>query len=866
MKLNPFGKHLHNQIIVPLVVASVVVGVVATLVAWALLDQVIRGWIDETATATSASVVARFDDKSAEMQQAIKLVAENPRFVDAVQSNDLMAISAQLVGISQALDAPNSGYERTETSNLMLLDDTGKVVASTGGLGIGPGGAPLGSGDRNWISLAMSHPLMIELRGMDTLTTLEPVKGPGQHVYALAYSLIVDDAFVAGFGNDAQAGLALYDNDLVPIGVDIPADLGGAPMAAELKSPRGAVLEALTAARREPTRAATRKLVFSGTEYRVVAKQILFENDPTRSTAYLVTLLGTGVAEQTRVTTRNLIMLWSVVAVAALLGLNWWVARRVSDPLTALSTSVAMVAEGDYSTKVTFAGSNEVSDLSENFNRMTDSLRDRSESLTKKVLELATLYEMSRALGSTLDLEVLLDSVLDSAMRIFNAEIGYVTLRDRESGELHVSAWRGAGGSRGDDAAVRASMSEWVIREGRPLIFNPPREGEENRVDSLSGALAALCVPLISSEGTLGAITVGSRDAAQRFTSDDVRLLATIANHVTIAIGNIDLFSSLQEAYLATVRALATAVDAKDPYTRGHSDRVAQFALVIVESMDLSAEQRIALEMAAYLHDIGKIGISEDILLKPGKLTDEEMAQMRHHPLIGANILRPVAFPWPIAPIVRHHHEHYDGGGYPAGLKGEEIPLLARVLTVADAFEAMVADRPYRRGRSQQDAILELRRCSDSHFDPRVVDAFIRVLEHEAIDDQPAHGGEDDETGVEEKYAVFVAVADGMVSSFRRLGGPRLAANLERDLNLEFANRALPFTISAGHLVVGSNGAFSLDEQDADMRRAMTVITVAMERTSGSSLVEHFYTEALDSLPERMCTLARQMCLLDSVS
>jgi putative nucleotidyltransferase with HDIG domain len=865
MTLNPFGKHLHNQIIVPLVVASLVVGVVATLVAWTLLDQIIRSWIDEAATATSASVVARFDDKSQEMQRAIKLVAENPRFVDAVKSGDSMAISAQLVGINQALDAPRSGYEMIETSNLMLLDDTGRVVASTGGLGIAPGITPLGSGERNWVGLAMSHPLMIELQGRDTLTALEPVKGPDQAVYALAYSEIVDDAFVVDLSTGEQAGLALYDSDFVPIGVNVPDELGGAQMAAALKSPTSTVLEVLASARQTPGVAATRKLVFSGTEYRVVAKQVLFENDPTRTATYLVTVLGTGVAEQTRVTTRNLIMLWSVVAVGALLGLNWWVARRVSDPLTTLSESVALVAEGDFSTKVTSEGSNEVSQLSDNFNRMTDSLRDRTESLTKKVLELATLYEMSRALGSTLDLEILLDSVLDSAMRIFNVEIGYVTLRDRETGELHVSAWRGGGLARADEAAVRASMSEWVIREGRPLIFNPPRDGEENRVDTLSGALAALCVPLISSEGTLGAITVGSRDSAQRFTSDDVRLLATIANHVTIAIGNIELFSSLQEAYLATVRALATAVDAKDPYTRGHSDRVAQFALVIADSMGLSVEQRIALEMAAYLHDIGKIGISEDILLKPGKLTDEEMAQMRHHPLIGANILRPVAFPWPIAPIVRHHHEHYDGAGYPAGLKGEEIPLLARVLTVADAFEAMVADRPYRRGRSQQDAILELRRCSGSHFDPRAVEAFIRVLEHEAIDEQPEDDAQEDDTGSEEKYAVFVAVADGMISGFRRLGGPRLATNLERDLNLRFAEQDLSFTVTAGHLNVVGDGGLLDQEQMDDMRRAMKVITFAMERTSGTSLVEHFYTEALDALPERMRQLATQMCLLNPI-
>ncbi|MRR12137.1 HD domain-containing protein, partial [bacterium] len=489
--------------------------------------------------------------------------------------------------------------------------------------------------------------------------------------------------------------------------------------------------------------------------------------------------------------------MWSILAVVALMGLGYYVARSVSTPLELLSSSAAQVAEGDFGAKVEITGSNEVSDLARNFNRMTDSLRERSESLTKKVLELATLYEMSRSLGSTLELETLLDSVLDSALRIFDVEIGYITMIDQDSGKLEVLAWKGTDLSRAADATVRSSMSEWVIREGRPLIFNPQTEQEGPQGDGMSGALAALCVPLTASEGTIGSITVGSRNPDQRFSSDDVRLLATIANHVTIAVGNIGLFSSVQEAYLATVRALAAAVDAKDPYTRGHSDGVAAYALRIGEAMRFSAEQMVALEMAAYLHDIGKIGISEDILLKPGKLSDAEMSQMRHHPLIGANILKPVAFPWPIAPIVRHHHEHFNGEGYPAGLKTEEIPILARVLTVADAFEAMVADRPYRRGRSQQEAILELRRCSGTQFDPRVVDAFIDVLES---DDFAMEVDSDDEedVGPDEAQAVYIAVADAMFASFRRLGGPRLANNLERTVNDALRAEDIPLLVQAG--------------------------------------------------------------------
>jgi putative nucleotidyltransferase with HDIG domain len=451
--------------------------------------------------------------------------------------------------------------------------------------------------------------------------------------------------------------------------------------------------------------------------------------------------------------------------------------------------------------------------------------------------------------------------VLDSAMRIFNVSTGYVVMKDRDTEQLRLSAWRGTGGTRPDDRAIRSSMCEWVAREGRPLIFNPPAEGEAGvgQIDDVTGATAALCVPLISNEGIIGAVTVGSREPGFRFTSDDVRLLSTIANHATIAVGNIELFSSLQEAYIATVRALAAAVDAKDPYTRGHSDRVSDYSMSIAERLDLSTEQRTALEMAAYLHDIGKIGIREEILLKPGRLSDDEMAQMRHHPLIGANILKPVAFPWAIAPIVRHHHEHWDGRGYPAGLRGEEIPLLARILTAADAYEAMTSDRPYRRGRSADEAVAELKRCSGTQFDPRVVDAFISVLKAEESDRKALAAQIPEEVQADEARAIFVAVCDGMISSFRRLGGPRLSANLESELNRYFLAEELPFSFSGGRLAAKWDGAVSREAELAQMRTVVSSLADVMARTSGNSLVDGFYIDSLATLSGRMRMLAEAM-------
>jgi putative nucleotidyltransferase with HDIG domain len=537
------------------------------------------------------------------------------------------------------------------------------------------------------------------------------------------------------------------------------------------------------------------------------------------------------------------------------------VANTTMNPISTLTESARRVADGDLDVRIDLGTTRELHELSQAFNSMAATIQQRTDDLTHKVDELTTLYETSRALGSTLDLDTLLDSTLDAAMRSFAVDSGYLVLRDTLSADLRLRAWRGTADVAPDDRAVRSSMSEWVVRQGRPLIFNPSAAlGEGQNVDAITGALAAVCVPLHAADGVIGAIAVGSRDPEARFTGDDVRLLSTIANHLTVAIGNTELYASLQEAYLSTVRSLAAAVDAKEPYMRGHSERVAIFSRATAERLGLSHEQRTALEMAAYLHDIGKIGISGQILRKPGPLDADETATMRHHPLIGANILRPVTFPWSIAPVVRHHHEHFDGSGYPAGLRGDEIPVLARVLSVTDAYEAMVADRPYRRSLTREGAIAELRRCSGTDFDPRVVEALIAVLQDSDADagDATASGAEVDRY---EARAVFVSVADGMLAAFRRLGGPRLTANLETACSQWLSAHHPAFSLSAGHLSAQWDRLASADDELAAMRATIGELGDLMAAVTGRSLVEHFYSEAIDSLTGRLRSSAIELAL-----
>ncbi len=349
--------------------------------------------------------------------------------------------------------------------------------------------------------------------------------------------------------------------------------------------------------------------------------------------------------------------------------------------------------------------------------------------------ELALLYEVSRDLGSSLDLDDVLDALLDASLRLAAAPLGYVVLRDRESGTQFLRCTRGIGhaAARGR----RSSIADWVLEQGRPLVVNAS-ESNDASGDSVTGAAAAVGVPLVSAAGVIGVVVVADDATDRHFGADEVRLLATAANHGASAVANAELYASLQEAYLTTVRSLAAAIDAKDTYTRGHSDRVARLAGLVGEWIGLSHDQLLALELAAYLHDIGKIGIAEGVLRKPGRLDEVETEQMHEHPLIGATILEPVSFPWEITPIVRHHHERWDGSGYPAGLAGDEIPLLARIMSVADSHEAMVSERPYRAGMSERDALAELRRCAGTQFDERIVHLFCEAMRQRGIDDTSA--------------------------------------------------------------------------------------------------------------------------------
>ena len=245
-----------------------------------------------------------------------------------------------------------------------------------------------------------------------------------------------------------------------------------------------------------------------------------------------------------------------------------------------------------------------------------------------------------------------------------------------------------------------------------------------------NGTRATAHVPL-KSRGRLVGVLASQAETFDAFDDEDLMVLQSLGNLVATAFENAEHMQQSRELYLASVKALAAAVDARDPYTRSHSARVAVLARTVAEEMRLGPDELRRVQLGALLHDIGKIGIPDAILNKPGPLTDDEWVLMRTHPAVGASILGAVEPLRDLVPIVRTHHERYDGKGYPDGLNAAQIPIESQIVAAADAFEVIVSRRAYKQAQTVEWACAEMERCKGTQFDPSVVDAFIRVIERD---------------------------------------------------------------------------------------------------------------------------------------
>jgi len=374
-----------------------------------------------------------------------------------------------------------------------------------------------------------------------------------------------------------------------------------------------------------------------------------------------------------------------------------------------------------------------VSSTAHGLEEIIDALHKAESKLEERMAELAMVMEVSRSLTAALDFKRLGDFITDAIMRYLGADTALLCLAEEEQPFFSCISATGKNAENlfGQKIYRGSGVLGRAVDVGRPVLIGGNGDGVDQALERAAreeNVRNGIVVPLRYEDTIIGVLALYNYDHKPDFNEDNLMAARILGDISAIAIQNARLYEQSQRAYVNTIAALAAAIDAKDSYTRGHSERVASYSVAIADEMGLSSKERSFVESAALLHDIGKIGIPGSILRKPEKLSEHEYTVVKMHPYTGVQIIKPVEMLTPVVSIIYHHHEHFDGTGYVENLKGEEIPLGARILSVADAFEAMTSERPYRSALTVEEAIAELQRCAGTQFDPNVVNAFVRVV------------------------------------------------------------------------------------------------------------------------------------------
>lgn len=424
----------------------------------------------------------------------------------------------------------------------------------------------------------------------------------------------------------------------------------------------------------------------------------------------------------------NLLWMVTITLITVVMGL--YLIRTIIRVISKLGHEAKKVANGEITNKIEVKTNDEIGELASSLNKIMETRQDdmekikrhsaalekMNEELNRKVFYISSLFEASNSIVSSPDVHGLLSSIIDTSLKTLNAHIGSVIFINKEG--LSTEVIKGdIRGPRMDEIAKTNEMTaSWVIRESKPLLIN----------SGSNGITSILSVPLKTKDKVIGTLNLNrlKSNLSGNFTESDMELLSTLANQVAVAIDNARLYERLERNYIGTLASLTAAVEAKDLYTKGHSEIVGEYAKIIAIKMGLPDPQVIMIRNAGLLHDIGKIGVSEIILRKRGKLTYEEWQSIRMHPMIGKKILEPIETLKDVLPIIYHHHERYDGTGYLEGLKGEDIPLGARILAIADSFEAMSSERIYRPRLSFDNILAEIEKGRQAQFDSSIVDIF----------------------------------------------------------------------------------------------------------------------------------------------
>lgn len=406
--------------------------------------------------------------------------------------------------------------------------------------------------------------------------------------------------------------------------------------------------------------------------------------------------------------------------------------RRTIKTLVTIIKQAESLSLGSNGQRIDVAWNDELKDLARSFNRIKSDLETKikelqhSRSLTRELFQ-----RMGHAMTSSQKMEALLNIIVHGMRKVLDMQSTFIALYDNDK-KLYLKAY--AGSQKDMRSNVRLSDVKGAI--GRailnlvPIIIkkNPAEMSAEQDEDIIHYETNIVCVPILVKDKLKGVLGATDKAPIQNVDQEDVSLLENVASQIAICVENMELSKDIEETYYNTLVMLARIVEARDPYSAGHLERVSSYVEMVAEKLDMDDEAKKILTGGALLHDLGKVGIEDTILKKEGILTPQEYEMMKQHSIIGENILKPLRSMSKLSSVVRHHHEMYDGTGYPNGLKGEDIPLAARILTVADIYDAITTDRPYRKAMSREEAIKTLISYAGNKLDPKLVEIFTNMI------------------------------------------------------------------------------------------------------------------------------------------
>jgi putative nucleotidyltransferase with HDIG domain len=397
--------------------------------------------------------------------------------------------------------------------------------------------------------------------------------------------------------------------------------------------------------------------------------------------------------------------------------------RRTLDPLEKLRQATGKIGLRQFDSRVEVKSGDE-------FEGLADALNQMAAQLGRQFNALKTVKEIDQAIFASLDRQAIIDAMLPRLPALFPSDMLSVCIFE----DMPIGAWmrsRTTETGIAQTAAIRVPATDWMSLQSNVdsiAVNGRDRVPEYLSPMSQAGMRSFLILP-IRVDNSLQAALICANRSTESPAMEGFQELRQVADQLTVAFSHARLIQALEEMQLGTLKALARAIDAKSEWTAGHSERVTHLALEIGRAMNLSHKELRTMQAGGLLHDIGKIGTPPSILDKAGKLTEDEMKIMQDHVRCGVRILEPIASFRESIPIVAQHHEWFDGKGYPAGLAGEDISLHARIFAVADCYDALISDRPYRKGLPKEKTVAMLRDKSGTQFDPKVIEAFNKLVE-----------------------------------------------------------------------------------------------------------------------------------------